>query len=448
MRDLFSLYAASLLVSRCTSRGKGLFNTLLNFFSQLIQLILQLLGSGRATIPTPGNPVPTTDPNAQPTTDPNVGMPTTDPNAQPTTDPNAGGGTIAPQTSSAPSAQVAKYKIDLTSDLKTLKVPGLSAAIVKNGKVVCTAVAGMADTSQNKPVTPDTAFLWASVSKTVTATALMQLFDQGKFKLDDDISKFIGFPVQIPSCPGTPVTFRQLLTHSSSIVDNDTVIDSVMTPQGDPTVPLADLVKGYLTLGGKYYNSTNFASGCPGTSNSYSNMGATIIGYLVQVMSGTDFYHYTKAHIFTPLGMTNTSFRLADMDQSLIALPKGNGPHYGEGDFPDGMVRTSPSQLGKFLAAYMQGGQYNGQQILKSTTVQEMLKNQTSLDSTQGLIWYSDSSFSGSTAWGHNGSDTGAASNMFFDPATRIGVLLVANGTWKGDAPATMRKLFQEGASY
>src|SRR6266567_535375 len=113
---------------------------------------------------------------------------------------------IYPANTTSP-AQAAKCKTDLTSDLQTLKVPGLSAAIVKNGKVVCTAVAGMADTTQNKPVTPDTAFLWASVSKTVTATALMQLYEQGKFQLDDNINKYLPSQVQvhIPSCPATPV---------------------------------------------------------------------------------------------------------------------------------------------------------------------------------------------------------------------------------------------------
>ncbi|MFL5627873.1 MAG: serine hydrolase domain-containing protein [Ktedonobacteraceae bacterium] len=341
---------------------------------------------------------------------------------------------------------VTACKTDLTGDLKTLKVRGLSAAIVKNGRLVCTAVAGMA--GQNQPVTPNTLFLWASVSKTVTATALMQLYDQGKIQLDDDINKYLPFQVSIPSCPNTPVTFRQLLTHTSSIKDNDKVIDSMVT-QGDPTVSLADFVKGYLTPGGRYYDrNANFEAGCPGTINDYSNMGATTIGYLVETISGTNFYQYTKDNIFTPLGMTEASFRLADLNQSQIALPKGKGSQYGEANFPDGMLRTSPSHLAKFLIAYMQGGQYNGKQILKSTTVQEMLKNQTPLDHTQGLIWYTDTQFNGETTWGHNGSDTGAASNMFFDPAKNEGVILVANGDWKGDAPATMKKLFQEADGY
>ena len=71
--------------------------------------------------------------------------------------------------------------MDLTSDLRRLGVPGLSAAVVRQGTIVSTPVAGVADLNRNKPVTPDTVFTWASVSKIVTATALMQLFDDKCF---------------------------------------------------------------------------------------------------------------------------------------------------------------------------------------------------------------------------------------------------------------------------
>jgi CubicO group peptidase (beta-lactamase class C family) len=351
---------------------------------------------------------------------------------------------------------------DLTAALAELRVPGLSASIVKNGRVVCTAVAGTAavakDGNPATPVTPETDFLWASVSKTVTATAVMQLWEQGKFQLDDDINRYLGFSVHVPSCTGTPITFRHLLTHTSSITDNNDVIDSkpVAVESGDPTVPLGDLVKGYLTTGGAFYHrDTNFDAGCPGTISDYSNMGVATLGYLVQVISGEDLYQYYRDHIFGPLGMANSGFRLADIDVARLAAPNGNEASYGEADFPDGMMRTSPAQLGKFLAMYTQGGTYGGQQILKSSTVEEMLKSQTSLGSastggiTQGLVWYTVSTF-GMTTWGHDGDDDGATSNMFFDPATKIGVILVSNGVWKGDpgAVATMTKLFQEGATY
>src|SRR3954463_8329679 len=95
-------------------------------------------------------------------------------------------------------------KTDLNSQLRILNVPGVAAAIVKDDRIVCTAVAGFANIEQKRPVTPDTLFMIASVSKTITATALMQLYDQDKFELDDDINDYLPFKVRIPASPASP----------------------------------------------------------------------------------------------------------------------------------------------------------------------------------------------------------------------------------------------------
>jgi CubicO group peptidase (beta-lactamase class C family) len=145
--------------------------------------------------------------------------------------------------------------------------------------------------------------------------------------------------------------------------------------------------------------------------------------------------------------MTNTSFRLSDLERSSIALPNGTGPLQGFPTFPDGTLRSSPSHLGKFLIAHMNGGACGDRRILEPATVREIFRNQTAVDSSQGLIWHT-MSFGGNTLWGHSGDDPGISSNMFFDPATRIGVLLVANGEWKHDARRTMRRLFEHAASH
>jgi CubicO group peptidase (beta-lactamase class C family) len=330
----------------------------------------------------------------------------------------------------------------------------------------------MANIEQNKAVTPDTLFLVASVSKTITATALMQLYDQGKFQLDDDINKFLPFRISIPVSPTSPVTFRQLLTHTASIADNGAYINcpgscgygssliSFVTRGADSPISLADFTKGYLTSGGAYYDrSANFKSGAPGTVNDYSNMGITLAGYLVEVISGIPFDQYCKDHIFTPLGMDKTSWRLAGMDPPSLAMPydkssSGFVPygHYGEPDYPDGMLRTSVNELARFLVTYMQGSRYDGRQILKPTTVQEMLKGQTPLDRSQGLVWASQSIgrlTALRTVWGHDGADNGARARMWFDPAKKAGVILMANGAWKHDrARALLTDLFQEADGY
>lgn len=349
-----------------------------------------------------------------------------------------GTGTMAEDTTEAGT-------IDLTDDLHDLKVPGLSAAVVKDGEVVLTAVAGLADTRRCRPVTPDTAFTWASVSKTVTAAALLQLYDQRRLGLDDDINDHLPFEVRIPACPGTAITPHHLLTHTSGIKDSK--VYSSLYVEGDSPVPLGEFLEDYLAVGGRYYDrKRNFRSRRPGTVHEYSNIGAGVIGYLVEVLSGVPFEQYAADQIFAPLDMERTSFMLAGLERDAIALPNGTGPLQGFPTFPDGTLRSSPSNLAKFLIACMQGGTYGGQKILSRTTAAQMLTPQTRVDSTQGLIWHTEK-FGKKTLWGHAGDDPGISSNMFFHPASQIGVLLVANGEWKHDARRTMRKLLRHARS-
>ena len=357
-------------------------------------------------------------------------------------------------------------KTDLTRQLRTMDVPGMAAAIVKNGRIVCTAVAGMANIEQQRPVTPDTLFLIASVSKTITATALMQLYDEGKFQLDDDINEYLPFRVRIPVAPNAPITFQQLLTHTSSIRDNTTYINcpgscaygssfaSLVTRGADSPISLADLVRGYLTPGGAYYNqAANFEQRPPGTISDYSNMGISLAGYLVELISGTPFDQYCKENIFMPLGMEKTSWRLTGIDESLLAMPynktsSGFVPYgqYGEPDYPDGMLRTSVTELARFLITYMDDGLYNDQQILKSATVRDMLKGHSSRHPSQGFVWFKRS-IGGRTVWGHDGSDNGAGAEMWFDPAKDQGVILATNGVWN-DVSRLLSSLFREADSY
>ena len=105
---------------------------------------------------------------------------------------------------------------------------------------------------------------------------------------------------------------------------------------------------------------------------------------------------------------------------------------YGYPDYPDGQLRTSVSQLGRFLAAYMNGGSYRGVRILKAATVTEMLRPQIDqIVKGQGLIWYHDK-VGGWQVVGHNGGDWGVATYMFFDPVSGAGAIVLANGdAWR-----------------
>jgi CubicO group peptidase (beta-lactamase class C family) len=345
---------------------------------------------------------------------------------------------------------------DVRKELSRLGVPGLSAVIVKNGRVACTAVAGMANIEKNRPVEPETLFAWASVSKTVTAAAVMKLVDDGTIKLDDDINAYLPFPVRIPACPEKPITFLHLLTHTSSIVESEHKgVYAHLYVKGDSPIALGDFLKDYLVPSGAYYNSKkNFKKRCPGTDVSYSNVAVGLLGYLVEVIAGTPFEVFSRDHIFTPLGMKEAAWRLSELDPEHVAMPysgdqsSGFKPagHIGFPTFPDGLLRTSAPQLARFLLMFMQFGELDGTRILSRESAASMRHVYfPELNDKQGLIWHYTSFGSRKRVIGHDGSDPGTSSMMYFDPKDGAGVLLVANGSWKWKpAMALVEKLFKE----
>ena len=350
---------------------------------------------------------------------------------------------------------------DVEPELARLGVPGLSAGIVKDGRLVCTAVAGLANIEETRPVTPGTVFWWASVSKPVTATTAMSVAEQGRFKLDDDVNRYLPYQVRHPNpeCAERAITFRQLLTHTSSIKENESkpaYKDAFVV--GKPRQPLGDYLKSYLLSGGATYDANaNFLAKCPGEGNRYSSIGFGLLGYAVEVLTRTPFDRLSKERIFTPLGMNDTSFSLAGLDQSKLAMGyQGRSPatfnavgYQEHANYPDGSLRSSVPDLARFLIMTMQHGEYEGARVLKQATVQEMLRRQIpALDDEQGFAWYHDKQ-AGRKVIGHDGFDPGATSFMFFDPADDAGVLLVANGQWKdGRAEALLKKLFDESSEY
>jgi CubicO group peptidase (beta-lactamase class C family) len=320
----------------------------------------------------------------------------------------------------------------IMEEMTMYHVPGLSASVVKNKEPKWTRTYGYANLSQNLPVKNTTLFMLASVSKTITATAIMQLYDQGFFNLDDPINDYLPFLVLHPDFPSISITFRMLLTHSSSIEDNWGVMPYYI---GDPIIPLGEYLEDYLTVGGAYYDPVlNFYAQEPGSAYHYSNIAVALVGYLVEVISGMSFREYCKLNIFEPLDMNETAWFLADLNVSHIAVPyHWDGyhytpyPHYSFSDYPAGQLRTSVTQLSHFLLMMMNNGEYNSTQILKPTTVTLMLSSQLPFHPSQGIIWYRIIQ-NGRTLWGHSGGSLGVRTEMYFEPATNMGAIYLTNG--------------------
>ena len=139
----------------------------------------------------------------------------------------------------------------IESTMETHLIPGLSASIVKDGNIVWEKQLGYANINDNIFVDENTMFILASISKTVTATALMQLFENGLFDLDDDIDDYLPFNINHPDYPLIPITFKMLLTHSSGIKDNWNVMTYY---DGDSQLELGYYLNQYLNPEGEFYN--------------------------------------------------------------------------------------------------------------------------------------------------------------------------------------------------
>ena len=312
-------------------------------------------------------------------------------------------------------------------------LPGVSACIIKGGQVRWVGVYGDANIEMNIPVDTATLFMLASVSKTVTVTALMQLWEEGLFELDDNINDYLSFEILNPFHPEEPITFKMLCTHTSSIRDNWSLMPYYWN--GDSPIPLDEYLFDYLNPdGANYISYLNYYDEIPGTNLHYSNIGVALMGYLVEVIGDSTFSYQTQERIFEPLQMNETAWFVSELDTMHIAMPyfwNGNAytayGHYGYSSYPCGQLRTSIDQLTNFLLCYHNGGTYLGQQILQSSTVEMILTPQIpQINPDIGLIW-KKYTLGAREILGHYGGDDGVMSCMHFCLEENSAVIIFAN---------------------
>jgi CubicO group peptidase (beta-lactamase class C family) len=348
----------------------------------------------------------------------------------------------------------ADFATFMVEGMAKTQTPGMAVAVVHDGRNVLARGFGLADIAARRPVTADTAFHIASVSKTVTVTAMMMQQHSGGFKLDDPIDRFLDFPVVHPAAPGTPITFRHLMTHTSGISDKVYYRTPAFSTAGDPTIGLRDFLTGYLTPTGQWYKADGCFGAAPGTAWDYSNVAVALLGYLSGRV-GRNLKSLTQDDLFAPLGMRHTSWTYAGLhpievatayDVSVgapVALPPTGYP-----DWPAGLLRTSANDFSRFLALYTNGGAQNGHSFLKPGTLAAMLTPQplpTPLEDgtiAQGLIWQLRT-LGGMRLASHSGGDPGASTVVAIDLDRKVAVLAFANAAGNAEFRAFQKALVQ-----
>lgn len=318
---------------------------------------------------------------------------------------------------------------EIISEMEARRIPSIVACIVKNDEIVWKRAYGKADIENNIPATSETIYMIASVSKLVVATAVMQLAERGLLDIDQDITDYLPFPVRNPNYPDKAITTRMLLTHSSGIArpETDYELPGFYDWFTDDSVPsLKETVMDYLIPGGTKYMPAAWKDSYPGKQELYSNLGVTLIAYLVEFISGEDFSTYCKNHIFGPLEMQRTSYRLKDLDLERIAVRYLDNfvpiIHYSRRDYPAGQLKSSADEFSHFLLAYLNGGRYKDYRILEESTIDEVLKIHN-LASGLCLIW--NCTIGG--WYGHAGGVKGASSYVEIQRDSGVGLMIFSN---------------------
>jgi CubicO group peptidase (beta-lactamase class C family) len=315
-----------------------------------------------------------------------------------------------PEDNGMSTARLSKIDKMIEEHMANKWIPGAVVLIARNGKIVYHKAYGYADIETKRPLKKDDIFRIASQSKAITSLAVMMLYEDGKFGLDDPVSKYIPefknpkvlvrLNWEDTTYTTTPakseITIRQLLTHTSGI--DYAGIGSqefkaiyakagVVSGIGNDNMILSEKMK---ILGGLPLKHN------PGEAYTYS-LSIDVLGYLVEVLSGMPFDQYLKAKIFTPLGMNDTYFylpkekhaRLVSLhelkDDKEVAKVSKNifdnvNPDYPtlEGKYHSGGAGLSSTaeDYARFLQMFLNKGVYNGNRLLSRKTIELMLTPQ------------------------------------------------------------------------
>jgi CubicO group peptidase (beta-lactamase class C family) len=322
----------------------------------------------------------------------------------------------------------------LTQLMETYPVMGLSVAVVKDGEPVYSQAFGWKEEGVELLQTTDI-FRIASISKSFSATSIMQLVEKKKLSLDDEVSDLVGFEVRNPKFPDTPITLKMLLSHTSSINDSEGYFTlDVLNPAKNPGSE-------------KAYNDY-----APGKGYQYCNLNFNTVGAIIERVSGERFDRYVKKHILDPLGLYG-GYNVNELDalrfagiyaylpdsSKFLPSPAAYAPRkeeianyvlgYSAPIFsPTGGMKISAEDLAKYMVMHMNYGKGDKARIISKKSAQ-LMQTPLSAEENYGLaLWKTRTLIPGIELTGHTGSAYGLFSAMFFDPKEKFGFVVISNG--------------------
>ena len=298
---------------------------------------------------------------------------------------------------------------------------------------------GFSDISAQRPVLADTKLRVASLAKLTTAIAAMALAEAGTIDLDADISQYLGYEVKNPAYPGTPITSRMLMQHTSSLHDSTAFISSRYSNSSVSTQRLLDSDSSYRTYAP------------PGTRHEYSNFGFAVLGAVCEKAAGEPFDTLTRKLVFTPLGIDaayvperlpdaekiagiyDENHRLTLSARSQLAIGEsgilGHDHHLAQGN-----LTISALDYARILAMLANGGIIDGIRVLSEEAVGEIHFADVSAGHyMQGLSTrFQENAFMGDSVFWHTGSGFGTFTQYIYDMQSKRGVVVITTGASTG----------------
>lgn len=316
------------------------------------------------------------------------------------------------------------------------KVMGMSVAVVKKSKLVYAQSFGLKNQETKTALNNSDIFRIASISKSFSATAIMQLVEKRMISLDDDMSKLVGFIIRNPKYPETPITLKMVLSHRSSINDSQGYFSlDAINPAKNPNWA-------------KCYN--NYA---PDSGYMYCNLNYNMAGTIIEKISGERFDRYIQNHILQPLQLYGgycvdsldkqkfaTIYEYSTDSAKFIASPNAYAARseeianytmgYSTPVFsPTGGMKISASDLAKYMIMHSKMGKFNGKRIIARRSAKQM-QTMISEKEQYGLaLSKSNKLIEGVWLTGHTGSAYGLNSAMFFEPNKQYGFVVIINGS-------------------
>ena len=308
------------------------------------------------------------------------------------------------------------------------EVPGLAIGVVKDGEVIYAKGFGVRNLDTHEPMTADSLFHMASISKPFVATAVMQLVEQGKVDLDAPVVSYLPY-FKLADEHYKQITVRQMLSHTSGMPDVD---DYGWGSGQDDDGALERYVRSLAD------RTLMFD---PGTRFSYSNMAYEVLGDLVAKVSGRTFESYIKEHILNPLGMVHSTFLRSEVPAELATSPhlrllvtEASPVYpYNRSHAPSSTLHSSVPEMCNWAKANLNRGELGGTHILKKESYEQMWKQQTPASRRHhhhqlsvGLSWFLGD-YRGHKAVFHSGGDIGYTSNLILLPDDSIAVVAMCN---------------------